>query len=250
MKIVLKRIGAYLIDIILISVIATTLSSNKYLNKDYHKYTKVYNEYSDKYESYNKYHTELEDSYKDKEITQKEYNKLLTYAEEYIKELIDSYEDKKITEEEYENIINKSNIEYSKIETDYSYKLIKYSSIPTIINILCILMYFVVIQYYLNGQTLGKKLMKLRVVKNKDKELTIFNFLIRSLLVNEVLINICNVIFLLVLSKNNYIIYNQIIYVITYIFEMAIIFTITFDKNNRGLHDYICNTKVIEDKKE
>jgi len=250
MKIVLKRVGAYLIDIILISVIATTLSANKYLNKDYEKYTKVYNEYSDKYESYNKYYIELEDSYKDKEITQKEYNNLLTYAEEYIKELVNSYEDKKITEEEYENIINKSNKEYSKIETNYSYKLLKYSIITTIISLMCILFYFVVIQYYFDGKTLGKKIMKLKVVSNNDKELGIFNYFIRSLIVNEVFINILKTIILIILSKNNYIVYNQIIYVITYILEMTIIFTITFDKNNRGLHDYICNTKVIEDKKE
>ncbi len=46
MKILLKRIGAYLIDIILISIIATVLSSNKYINKDYVKYTKLYEEYT------------------------------------------------------------------------------------------------------------------------------------------------------------------------------------------------------------
>ena len=55
---------------------------------------------------------------------------------------------------------------------------------------------------------------------------------------------------LIVLSKSNYITYNQIIYVVTYILEMVIMFMIVFDKNNRGLHDYISNTKVIEDKKE
>ena len=54
----------------------------------------------------------------------------------------------------------------------------------------------------------------------------------------------------MVLSKSNFIEYNKIIYVITYILEMFILFTIVFNKDNRGLHDYISNTKVIEDKKE
>lgn len=250
MKLVLKRVGAYLIDIILVSIIATFLSSNKYINKDYEKYTNIYNEYMEKYESYNEYYEELENLYKDKEITQKEYNKLLTYSEEYIKELINSYEDKKITEEEYENILNKSNEEYSKMETNYSYKLLNCSIITTIISLMCILLYFVVIQFYFDGKTLGKKIMKLKVVSNNDKELGTFNYLIRSLIVNEVFINIINIILLIVLSKNNFLAYNKIIYVITYILEMAILFMIVFDKNNRGLHDYISNTKVIEDKKE
>lgn len=246
MKIVLKRIGAYLIDIILVSLLATLLSSNNYINKDYDKYTKTYDEYNDKYSEYNKFYTKLEEYYEDSKISEKEYNKLLKYDEEYTKELKELYENKKIGKKEYNSIIENLNDNYSKIEIDYSYKLLKYSIIPTIINIMCILLYFVVIQFYFNGQTLGKKLMKLRVVKNNKKDLTILNYLFRSLIVNELFINILNIICLIILSKNNYIVYNQIIYVITYILEMTIIFTIVFDKKNRGLHDYISNTKVIE----
>ena len=250
MKTVLRRIGAYLIDIILVSLIATILSANKYINKDYEKYTNVYNGYIDKYEKYNEYYEELENSYKDNTITQKEYNNLLTYSEEYIKELINSYDDKKITKDEYEIILNDTNTIYSKIETNYSYKLLKYSIMTTIISLMCILFYFVVIQFYFDGKTLGKKIMKLKVVSNNDKELGLVNYLVRSLIVNEVFINVLNIVLLIVLSKNSFIAYNKIIYVITYILEMIIIFMIVFDKNNRGLHDYISNTKVIEDKKE
>lgn len=249
MKLLLKRIGAYLIDIILISVIATFLSSNKYINKDYKEYTKVYEEYNENYNEYNRFITKLNNSFENNKISKKEYKDLLKYDRKYTKELKSSYKDNKITKTEYNSILENLNENYSKLETNYSYKLLKKSIIPTIINMLCILLYFVVIQYYFNGQTLGKKIMNLRVVKNSNKKLTIFNFLLRSLIVNEVFINICSIICLLVLSKNSYIAYSQIIYIITYIFEMAIIFTITFDKNNRGLHDYICNTKVIEDKK-
>ena len=249
MKLLLKRIGAYLIDIILISLIATFLSSNKYINKDYKEYTKVYEEYNENYNEYNRFITKLNNSFENNKISKKEYKDLLKYDRKYTKELKSSYKDNKITKTEYNSILENLNENYSKLETNYSYKLLKKSIIPTIINMLCILLYFVVIQYYFNGQTLGKKIMNLRVVKNSNKKLTIFNFLLRSLIVNEVFINICSIICLLVLSKNSYIAYSQIIYIITYIFEMAIIFTITFDKNNRGLHDYICNTKVIEDKK-
>ena len=63
-------------------------------------------------------------------------------------------------------------------------------------------------------------------------------------------ISLLSVICVLVLSKNSYFAYNKIIYVITYVIEMSILFTMSFDKNNRGLHDYVSNTKVIEDKKE
>ena len=49
----------------------------------------------------------------------------------------------------------------------------------------------------------------------------------------------------IVLSKNDYLIYNEIIYVVNYIMEMAIIFMMGFTKDNRGLQDYVANTKVI-----
>ena len=105
-------------------------------------------------------------------------------------------------------------------------------------------------QYYFNGQTLGKKITKLKVVSHNEKKLSILNYLFRSLVVNEVVINVISLLCLIFMSKNNYISYNRIIYVITYMLEMVIMFMIVFDKNNRGLHDYISNTKVIDSKKE
>lgn len=249
MKIILKRIGAYLIDIILVSLVATLLTSNQYINKDYKKYNDTYEEYNIKYEEYVNYFNKLENYYEDQKISNKEYNKLLEF-DEYTKDLIKYYEDEEIKNKEYETIIENLNTEYSKMEIDYSYKLLKYSIIPTIVNLMCIALYFAVMQFYFGGQTLGKKLMKLKVVSNNKKNLTILNFFIRSLIVNELFINILNIVFLMVLSKNNYLVYNQIIYVITYILEMTIMFTLVFDKHNRGLHDYISNTKVVEAKKE
>ena len=250
MKLILKRIGAYLIDIILVSLVATLLTSNSYINMYYKKYKDTYNEYNNKYNDYIHYYNKLENYYEDKKISEKEYNKLLSIDKTMSKDLIKYYKDKKINNKEYNNIIENLNFNYSKIEIDYSYKLLKYSIIPTIVSIMCALLYFVIIQFYFNGQTLGKKLMKLRIISNNGKQLNTLNYFIRSLIVNEVFINILSIILLMVLSKNNYIVYNKIIYVITFILETVIIFMIMFDKNNRGLHDYISNTKVIMDKKE
>lgn len=250
MKLILKRICAYFIDITLVSLVATLLTSNSYINKDYKKYSETYNEYISEYEIYSDYYADLEKYYDDEKITKKEYNNLLESDKGYTKDLKKYYEDKKISKAEYEEILESTNKRYSDKELNYSYKLLKYSIIPTVVSLMCILLYFVAIQHVFSGKTLGKFIMKLKVVSNNDKKLSIVNFFIRSLVVNEVFINTLSVLCLLILSKNNYLIYNKIIYVITYILEMILMFTIVFDKNNRGLHDYISNTKVIEDKKE
>lgn len=210
MKIVVKRVIAYVIDLIIVTLISTILTTNTYLNKDYGRYIETYDKYEKYYESYEKEIEKLNDKEK---ISDKEYKKELEK-------------------------INKKNI-------DYNYEIIKLSIMPTIISILVILLYFVVIQFYMGGKTLGKKIMKLRVVSNKEKKLNILNFLLRSLVLNSVFVNIMSVIFVIVLSKKSYLIFNEIIYVVSYILEMTIIFMIIFDRNNRGLHDYVANTKVI-----
>ncbi len=219
MPLTLRRVIAYIIDIILVSMVSSIISTNVYINKDYNKYMDTFDKYSKEY-----------DNYVDEVDTLKK-----------------DFDDEKITEDVYNSKLEKLDKDFSTKDTDYNYKLIKLSIIPTILNILIILFYFVVIQFYFGGKTLGKKIMKIKVVSNNGKDLTIINFLIRSLILNGVLISISNIIFLLLLSKNNYIVYNNIIYVVNYVVEALIVFTILFDKNKRGVHDYLSNTIVKED---
>lgn len=217
MKIVIKRFVAYAIDILIVSLISSLITSNTLINKDYKKYIETYEEYE-----------EIVDKYEvDKGA------------------LDDALEYEAITDDEYDIKLEKLNETFDKDNVDYNYKLIKLSIVSTIVSILVILLYFVVIQYYFNGQTVGKKIMKLRVVSNSFKKLNILNYLIRSLILNSVLINTLSIIMVLVLSKSSYLIYNEIIYVVNYLVETAIIFMMGFTKDNRGLQDYVANTKVI-----
>ena len=57
MKIIIKRICAYFIDILLVSLVSTFISSNSYMNNDYKKYEKVYKNYNEQHELYYEYYT-------------------------------------------------------------------------------------------------------------------------------------------------------------------------------------------------
>lgn len=217
MKIVIKRFVAYAIDILIVSLISSLITSNTFINKDYKKYMDTYEEYEEVVDIYES----------DKEA------------------LDDALEYEAISEDEYEVKLEKLNETFDKENADYNYKLIKLSIVSTTISMLVILLYFVVIQYYFNGKTIGKKIMKLRVVSNSFKKLNILNYLIRSLILNSLLINTLSIIMVLTLSKSGYLIYNEIIYVVNYAVEVAIIFMMGFTKDNRGLQDYVANTKVI-----
>lgn len=249
MKITLKRVIAYLMDIILVSLVATFLTSNKYINKDYERYIKTYNEYEKYSNKYNDFLYDLEEFIDKDAITMEDLNLLIeNYPEykNYFEQInVDSIDDK----ENLTDIKEKVQEDYRLKEEDYAYKLAKLTVIQKIISILCILMYFVVIQYYLNGQTLGKKLVKLQVKSSSGKKLTILSYFIRSLILNEVAINILNIICISTLTKNVYITYNKVVYFVVYTLEMTILFMIMFDKNRRGLHDYVSDT-IVEEVKE
>lgn len=221
MKKVFSRIVAYTIDAFIITVISTLITSNSYINKDYKKSIELSENYEVVYEEY----------------------------EDSMEELNNLKENDKISQKEYDKKIKKIEEEYKEENIDYSYKFVKYSVIPTIINIMLILLYFVVIQFYFNGQTIGKWIMKLRIVSNNDSKLTMLNFFVRSVVLNGLLTNLISVILIITLSKSNYLVASEVIFIIEYIIEMCIIFMLCFNKNNRGLHDIISNTKVISENK-
>ena len=134
MKIVIKRFVAYAIDILIVSMISSLITSNTLINKDFKKYMDTYEKYE-----------EVVDKYEDDKEA-----------------LNDALEYEAITDDEYDIKLEELNETFDKDNVNYNYKLIKLSIVSTIVSILVILLYFVVIQYYFNGQTVGKKIMKLK----------------------------------------------------------------------------------------
>ena len=97
----------------------------------------------------------------------------------------------------------------------------------------------------MNGETLGKKLMKIKITSNNDKKLTMNNYLIRALVIDSVLMNIITIITILLFSKDIYLTsYNIISYVFSFVYIVSLAM-ILFSKNGRGLQDILANTKVI-----
>lgn len=244
LKPIIKRVAAYMIDLFVVLIIASIVSSIPFLNKNMDAYQKTYKEYENKYKEYSEYMTLLQETYQDEEMTEEEYNKLIA-KEKYQDILISKYEDNKITKGEYKEIIEEINKEFDKVASDYVYKLNKQGISNSIITLSCTLIYFGVIQYFLKGQTIGKKILKLKVISASDKKINIFNYLLRSLIVNDVLLNAIGIIFLAYASQKLYTSANNTIGMIISIVEAIIIFLVLTREDKRGLHDLLFNTKVI-----
>ena len=127
----------------------------------------------------------------------------------------------------------------------YSYIMNKESVSVSIVSLIMIIVYFVVICYFMNGQTIGKRILRLKIISNNGNKLTMNNFLLRSLIINSILLNLIELFSILFLKKDMYFKVNDIM---SYVFGgiyIVCIGLITFRKDKRGLHDYLANTKVV-----
>lgn len=197
-----KRLSAYLIDLILVTIVITLATNIRFINPTYDKYIESYKEYSD-------------------------------ISQEYLQ--------KEIDEEEF---INKSNEAY--------YNVIKYGVSYNLIGSVIILLYFGVFQKYNNGQTIGKKLLKIKVVDDDNKNPKLITLLLRYGILylpelGSVIIAISNSILIFILSQKYFFIASNIISTIIIVFSIVSFSLVILKSNHKGLHDMIWKTKVVNE---
>lgn len=191
----LKRIVAYIIDYLLITLVSTALVYITFINPRYDEYVEA----------------------------SKEYNAV---AEQYYKQ--------EITAEEFSEQIN-----------DLSYELNSTGYVYTIGNIIIIFLYFGVFVYFTKGQTLGKRIMGIKIVSNKGKELKWYNYFIRAFILNGVILNLCTLI-AICFKESTYLKIYSAASNFDLILMIILFLMILFWKDGRGLHDILAGTKVID----
>jgi len=193
----LKRVVAYLIDLILVMLLSTSITM-VFINTD---------------------------NYRNRT--------------EELMNLTKSYSEGKITKEEYSAQFDEMN-----------YFVTKEGVGTSIVTCSVSLVYYVILCYFCHGITLGKYIMKIRIVGNNDKKLTIGHFLIRALLVNLILSNLISIIFVSTMNQSTFVsIYPKVSNVLT-IFLLATLLCMTYRNDGRGLHDILASTKVISTKEK
>lgn len=193
----LKRLLAYVIDILLVGFIASAISSIEVINPFYDNYIEAYEKYSKELDSLN------EDNVFDK-----------IKSEEFVLD--------------YQNVL-------------------KYGVYSSVISITCYILYFGGFQKWNKNQTVGKKLMRLKVVnKNNKDDVRMWQYILRTIIVYNLLFNSLSVVVSYVFKDDLFftisIITSIIGYVITYVGYIMILFR----KDGCGLHDLVSGTKVVE----
>ena len=153
-----------------------------------------------------------------------------------IEALNPNYEKYEQAFESYKTLIaeseNTNNSQTVKQATNVMYDLNKYSVSTSIINVVVMVLYFGLFQYYNKGQTIGKKLKLSQVI-------------IRMLIINSVLTSVILICLISFASKGLYISTSKYINMIDATLVSASIIMIMFKNDGRGLHDLLANTKVV-----
>lgn len=217
-KVTGKRLLAYFIDSLFIVIMSGIFGTINILNPYSEKYEKVYNEYE--------------------EIINDYYNSM------YNSEISESLQ------ENHSSEISKTNYIFDEEKiVDLSYKISKYSLPVSIITLVISFLYYIVFQYFNKGKTLGKALMKIKVVSDGNKNPSLLQLLLRSLFVDGLITSLASILLLAYTSKSVYINHSQtIVYIDAFILMLTALFMM-FRKDGKGIHDLYSKTNVISTNK-
>ena len=181
----------------------------------------------------------------------------------YVNPFIDNYkvaydEYREIYKSESESVLTnptiKNVVDYSNKMSKQIYKIDYSMLFNNIYYLVFSFLYFVLFAYFTNGQTLGKKLFKLKVVRQDGEKVKLSNLMLRTLLSGSSIfmgVNIIVVIqLLLLLISQNQVYFYAILFssMISYVIEI-IGLVLLFSKEHRSLDDIIASTKVIDEVK-
>ena len=192
-----KRIGAYVLDILIVSLFVSLLSYVPFLNPSRDAYSEKYNEL-----------VNLQEQYSSSEIRLDEYNQA------------------------FEPI---------------AYEIYRYNTYYVIIDLVCTLLYFGVLQFFCKGQTIGKKLFQIRVVSNDERPLTLVNFILRTVVLSNMIISVALQCIVHFMDVDHYYMVYENVNLVGSIILYIILFMIVVRADGRGLHDFVANTKVVLD---
>ena len=163
---------------------------------------------------------------------------------------LDPYKDKyKDAYEKYNEVVQKSTEDekndYKDEIIELNYEVYKYRTYSSMFSATALILYFGVLPLVMNGQTLGKKIMKLRVVSNNEKKLNFWKYLIRIVILNNIWLSLINVGAVYVVNGVKFYYVTYVISMLSSLIYMLNLIMVMFRKDNRGLHDMVAGTKVI-----
>ena len=137
--------------------------------------------------------------------------------------------------------------EFANQSTSIMYDLEKASLPSDIITVVIFIGYFIVFQYLNKGQTLGKKIFKIKIVEGKKKESPrLITVITRSMLIDMILMRLVIIVFAIALDSYGFVMIYGLFSMLYMMFIFACVFMMLFRKDKMSLHDMITHSNVVE----
>lgn len=130
---------------------------------------------------------------------------------------------------------------------DLQYKYQQESKTATAISLLITFVYFTIFQYLNKGQTIGKKILKIKVVNKEEKEPNFLTMFLRTFIVQGILTTTISLLAIFILTKELYMETYVILNSIMSIFVVVCALMVLYRKDRRGLHDMMAGSQVIKE---
>ena len=160
-------------------------------------------------------------------------DKMLSLAESS-QELLLKYNNSEITDQEY--LVDASNLEYQMAQS---------TELIMIIIVFISLLYYVVLPIYNNGQTLGKKFMKLKIISTLG-DLNSNQLIFRTFIANSVLLRLISILFVMFASRDIYAYCVELFSFAQYTIMAASVIMMVLSQEGLTVHDKLVHTKVIK----
>jgi len=134
--------------------------------------------------------------------------------------------------------------EYTSDSISISYEMARKQGVLSLITIFLNILYFVVFQVKNNGQTIGKKLLRIKV-SSQDGNLGMNQMIFRSLIINSILVYMISFGILLFTSATIYFYGAGILSMIQFAIIAISGFMVMFSKKSQGIHDMVAHTDVV-----
>ena len=130
---------------------------------------------------------------------------------------------------------------------DLQYKYQQESKTATAISRLITFVYFTIFQYLNKGQTIGKKILKIKVVNKEEKEPNFLTMFLRTFIVQGILTTTISLLAIFILTKELYMETYVILNSTMSIFVVVCALMVLYRKDRRGLHDMMAGSQVIKE---
>ena len=244
---IFRRIGAYIIDGVVVAVLTTLIASIGFINPYKAKNDEMTKKYSDLYKDSIQVVSDINKYLEDDKISVEELEELKKF--DSLKPIFEEYTEE-INKDEAKKLTDKVASYYTNTYNQDAREIKRLAIVSDIVNICLLVIYFMVLPIFTKGVTIGKSIFKLKVVKEDGKEATFVDYLIRGVILYGIVFSIISIVFGQTLSANDFYKYDEIVGRISNGVLLLTFGFMVFRKDCRSLHDLASRTTVISTKEE